>query len=486
MTRTTWILLSLAILCGIGRDSRAQTEMTAPSAGMPSNFPTQATPFAGETGHSLRFLNSRPATLNEPLDPLTGLPLRLTSLATHPQGRSSSAAVSQNGRASQSGSASGSTGTVDPGGLYGPGPQYSPGMFPIPAGPSSAATPLNQTPGPVFFAGQLESMEGEPLGTIPGYSSGAPAPNQRIELPIPKLDPPLHEAGNGDGQLDWIDLIDEYAGRATRSDMPWEPAEAAHEDRSWLRIDHWNAEANWLAGRGDYFGLGTGSGSMTIGLPKIQGVTVRPSGAFHSVFGPDRTDLPSQLYDGSVEVAWMHRFDDRMRMRLAGGAGVFSDFETSNDLEEAVRFSGSGIGTFEVHPDLQLVLGAAWINLENRRVLPVAGVVWSPSDDLRLDLVCPEGRVSIKLKEMTEKTRWFYLSGAFYGRTWQIERANGTLDLVTYSDLRFGCGIETRHISGISSFLEFGVSLNRELEYESGAGDYSPRSVSFLRAGLHF
>jgi len=333
---------------------------------------------------------------------------------------------------------------------------------------------------PVVLDGRIEVLaEGSPIDGFPG------GPDARPLVPLPQLDPSPGMMGNGDGQFDWVDVIEEYAGRATRGDMPAEPHETAMEDRSWLRIDHWRTEATWLPGSGDRLGLFEAAGSITLGIPKVRGLTVRPGIAYDNFKGPNQTDLPSDMYTAEVNGAWMYQVQDRLRMRLSATVGVYSDLEGGSPAD-GLRISGGSLFTYECNPDVQLVFGTAWINLENRSMLPIGGIVWYPRDDVLMELIFPEGRVSTRLAENSEGSRWLYLGWGFFGRTWHVERLSGDDENATYQDWRLSLGMEWRSMSGMTAFTEAGYVFNRELEFESGAGTYDPGSVIMLRGGVHF
>lgn len=331
----------------------------------------------------------------------------------------------------------------------------------------------------------MDGLIGVPsLERDPGALPLDTPPNPEVDFPQSELlDPPLFEAGNGDGQLDWIDLIEEYAGRVTRSDIPAEPHNTPKEDRSWLRVEHWRADATWFPASGDDLGWLTGYGDVTIGLPKIRGLTVTPAFGIHTVSTPDRTDLPSTLHDLQGTVAWMRRFDARWRVRVSGTAGFYSDHLNFSD---GLRFSGQSLMTYECNPDVQIVAGTAFLNLENRQFLPIGGIVWFLNNRHRLDLVFPEWKVAFVAQETLLWTRWAYASGGFWGRTWEIDRTGGARDEVTYSDWRVAVGMEKKGQADIYSFLEVGVAFDRRLDYVSNIGDYDPGTFGFVRGGFHF
>ncbi len=279
-----------------------------PLPGMPGSFapnpigdgasPLRSDPFQADSSVSGTLsqpaMPSNPASLSHPIDHLTGLPLRMTSrwptrdgaLLPLPPPTEESPIPSPVPHARI---------RAQPGHYpVRPLDRVPPSdLLPTPDLPHLPGLPGPSYSGPVLFDGQVDGLIGDPLTRDANALPLDTPPNPEIDFPQDTLlDPPLFDAGNGDGQLDWIDLIEEYAGRATRSDIPDEPHNAPKEERSWLRVEHWRADATWLPATGNDLGWLTGYGDIVIGLPKIRGLTITPAYAYHMLEGPKQTDMP--------------------------------------------------------------------------------------------------------------------------------------------------------------------------------------------------
>ena len=430
--------------------------------------------------------------VNEPVDPITGLPLRLTPRTGSLPGSMPLRTYSEPRLPFQQ-----QTGIQNDGQSDFLQTQQTPSLpVPLPpihqnwnsqndpdlsfAGPAPGAIANpQQGPGPILFQGRIESP-GDDRIAQGDFDWGS------LDAPIPQIDPPLPEFGNGDGELDLYDILEEYGGRFTHGGIPKDPHLQHPDQRSWLRIEDWRHEITWLAGSGDDLGIASARSSVGIGLAKLKGVILRPTVAAYFLNGPNQTDLPSRVYDAELEATWMHRYNDRFRMHVSARGGIYSDFNTSEDFEKALRVSGTGIGAFEVNPDLQLVLGVAYFNLDDVWIWPVAGVVYQPTDDIRLELLFPEGRISAKINDNEFFTERAYVGAKFFGRTWQVDRTIGMRDRVTYTDWRITAGHEIRYVYGITTFVEFGYAFNRQLEYRSGLGDYDPEGVALISGGIFY
>lgn len=455
--------------------------------------------------------DSLPVGLGEPIDPITGLPLRMTSLATS-DGTGLAPRIADgtpyvpvpiNAPPDRPGTPSthrADTARTPAGQIHMQNPPPAPILRPdilTPALPAPAQSPLlpptiidpfqhqdlyqnrRQFGGPVEFDGGIEIPDGGDGMQFPTLPEASPL------IPLPRMDPALFDAGNRDGELDWIDLIEEYAGRATRSGIPRDPALTPPHNRSWLRLEHWEVDAMADLAVSDRFGLASFYGGATIGLAKMRGITVTPSIGVHRGLGLAKTRLEKELYDLQIEVAWMHQLDERWRMRMEAAAGLYSDFEIERELD-SLRITAMSLFTFEASRDIQLVMGAAFLNLQNQEFYPVAGIVWQPHDRLQFEILFPEWKLAGFVKEVREGEIWSYVGGGFFGRTWRVQRPGGAEDLATYSTWRVHLGWEKRHISGITWFGEIGYVFDRELRYRSRVGSFDAEGLAFARAGVNF
>ncbi len=428
------------------------------------------------------------------IDPLTGLPLHMTTLGPGPSGGINSGLNA----APNMGAADFNSGLL-PAGLFSSGigqsasvPQPTrsswngpaPGMQPRQewAGFPTQQQPIGQSgvvqvghTGPILFAGNIEPLAPGEVVNAGGLPTSVPLPDQVASRD--SLLPELQDFGDLTTNL--------------LEGMKGEPYDRSMEDlcisrKGYVVLEHWGWHATALAGRRNSLGMTNVQASFTLSFPQlVDGLTVRPQFGWHQLSGPSRTDMPGQVFDVMVEGAWRQRVTDRAYIRVAGTAGLYTDFDQSG-LTDGVRVSGMALGTYEVSDALQLVLGAAVINLENRRVLPIAGVVFHPDDDLRMELMFPEGRIARRIDPGRDYDRWIYVAGSFFGRTWNIARSSGVTENVTYSDWRVGLGIESHLQTRAVWYLELGASLGRELEYESHVGDYDPSTTGYLRGGIYY
>jgi len=245
----------------------------------------------------------------------------------------------------------------------------------------------------------------------------------------------------------------------------------------------------WNAGSGDTLGIVDLDVREVLVFPRVTGFMITPGFASHLLNGPDTTDLPSALYDNWIEARWLKKVNDAWTFDLAFAPGLFTDYENTSD--GAWRFPGRAMAIYAHSPELQLVGGLLYLNREDIAALPMAGLIWTPNDSFKAELLFPRPRLLRRLSGDESFSRWFYLGGEFGGNSWGIRRADGvpgapTNDVVTYSVLRFFMGLETKKPKGFTPRIEAGFSFNRSIEYRSSVGNFDPDNAAMIRFGGSF
>lgn len=222
----------------------------------------------------------------------------------------------------------------------------------------------------------------------------------------------------------------------------------------------------------------------------------------HILQGPYAPDMPPQLYDLGLEVRWLKQLRPRLGVDLAVAPAAFTDFNTSQAT--AFRVVGRGMLLWDITPRLQSALGAAYLGRLDIPALPIAGAIWSPNEDWRIEAVFPRpraarrfipppaidrlaaSRVGPLLGFSPDQDHWAYLVAELGGNTYAIRRASGANDRVTYSELRLALGWERRIERGVSSRNEIGYAFHRSLDYLSAPGRQFLADGLMLRSDVAF
>jgi hypothetical protein len=200
---------------------------------------------------------------------------------------------------------------------------------------------------------------------------------------------------------------------------------------------------------------------------------------FHFLDGPVETDMPPRVFDFSLAYQIRHQFGP-LRFDLSASVLAASDFEGS--ARKGILFPAHAVGFYSVRPELDLALGVDYLDRGDIKLLPVAGLIWMPRPELRLELVFPRPRAVFQL---TSDYR-LYLSGELGGGTWAIERPNFGDDLATYRELRASVGLEHVENANQRSALEVSYLFARRLEYTSGIGNMPLDDAVMIRLITRF
>lgn len=246
--------------------------------------------------------------------------------------------------------------------------------------------------------------------------------------------------------------------------------------------------STWLAPAGgdDAFGMTDVTAQATLAAPPLPAsfILFTPHFTAHFVQGPTMLDVPPRLYDASFEARWVKPCGQRWTFDLAVAPSVFSDLETSDS--SAFRLTGRGVAVWQCRPTVQLVGGAMYLGRSDVTVLPVAGLIWTPHDDWRYEILFPRPKISRRLFRTDADVSWWVTAiGEFGGNTWAVQRLDGTDDKFTYSDLRLIGGVERQVAGRLTTRFEAGYVFDRQAEY-AGGGKLKPADTVLLRAEIAY
>jgi hypothetical protein len=218
-------------------------------------------------------------------------------------------------------------------------------------------------------------------------------------------------------------------------------------------------------------------------------IIITPSYELHFLDSPQGIDLPPRLHDLALDLHVFRVFANTWIADFAVTPGLYAD-DHSFDSSEALRVNGRALGIYAPTLDVKWVLGVTYVNGGWAKVVPVAGVIYEPSDDVIYEIVFPRPRVAWRLGNSPIPGRdeyWFYLLGEFANAAWAFEQSDGDPDVLAYRDFRAIIGLEHKVVGGISSRAEFGYVFNRDIKVSSISGDDIGLGSSILvRAGISY
>ena len=200
---------------------------------------------------------------------------------------------------------------------------------------------------------------------------------------------------------------------------------------------------------------------------------------------PRTPDLPSQLYDAYVQFRWMYRWNPAIATDFAVTPGVYSDFEQGTD--EAIRLPGHGALLWTWTPQWQALVGCAYLDRLENNILPIGGLIWTPNDDVKYEMVLPQPKLAHRVRwsgACTDDTQdWIYLAGEFGGSMWAVGRADGSTTRMDYRDWRLLLGIQRKAIGRLDYRFELGYVFDRRFLYDTSPVEYEPDDTFMVRIG---
>lgn len=229
--------------------------------------------------------------------------------------------------------------------------------------------------------------------------------------------------------------------------------------------------------------------SVTLGMPAptIESPLIVTAGFGGTATDPAAgSDIPAGLYDGYVQARWMRKIGDRFGVDLAVAPGWYADFR--NDSSQALRITGHGFGAWEAHENLRVVAGLIYLDRYDVDFLPAGGLLWTPADDRRFELIFPRPRLAWRIAEQPQASHWLYLAAEFGGNQWAMESNTGRDQIIVIRDYRLLAGWERRPADlGLSWRAEAGWVTGRKVEYYlSDTPWLSPGDTFVVRAGLWY
>jgi hypothetical protein len=252
----------------------------------------------------------------------------------------------------------------------------------------------------------------------------------------------------------------------------------------------------WLArGNNDNnegFGITSTEISSTFQVPVLftqPPVLITPGFGVHFLNGPKTgppsfADMPPEVYDAYLDVAWQPKINNFLSLNLGARAGIYSDFNAVDT--QSIRIMGRALGVINLRSDLQLAVGIVYIDRIPLKLLPAGGVIYTPNPDTRYEIIFPNPKISHRWTTLGTTDLWIYVAGEYGGGAWTIHRASGADDDVGYNDIRISLGIETYGASRARGMFEIGYVFDRQLVYRSGTPQFDPSDTVMLRAGLNY
>jgi hypothetical protein len=276
----------------------------------------------------------------------------------------------------------------------------------------------------------------------------------------------------------------------TAADVPAEPPKSDVRPGMFQKLIF---NGTWLAGGNNSrsFGQDDLESKLILAVPcptRDSPLVITPGFTVHYFQGPAGVDLPPQLFDAYTQFRWLSQVTPQWGLDLAITPGVFSDFH--QDSGKAFRMPGHAAAAWTCNPATKFVVGAAYLDRFDVNVIPVGGVIWTPNDDVRFDLLFPEPKLSRRIRWFDNVDKnvetWAYMAGEFAGDVWAIKHSDGDNDRVLIRDCRVIIGLQRKTYGGLTAKIEVGYVFNRRIMFTGDTPDFTPEDTILLRGGLMY
>jgi Domain of unknown function (DUF6268) len=228
---------------------------------------------------------------------------------------------------------------------------------------------------------------------------------------------------------------------------------------------------------------------IVFGLPfftRAAPILITPSYELHFLDRPAALDLPLRLHDLAIDFSHFRRVTNDWFVNVAVTPGYYAD-DHSFDSDDALRINGRALAIYDPTPEWKWVIGATYVHGGWAKIVPVAGFIYEPNDDVTYEVVFPRPRVAWRLPNTPVPGKdeyWFYILGEFANSIWAFEQNDGTPDVFASRDFRLILGLERKIIGGLSHRVEAGYVFNREIKLASDGDEIDLDDSFLLRAGI--
>jgi hypothetical protein len=218
-------------------------------------------------------------------------------------------------------------------------------------------------------------------------------------------------------------------------------------------------------------------------------IIITPSYELHFLDGPNNIALPPRLHDAVIDFHVFRVYDNHWIADFAITPGFYAD-DDSFDSSAALRINGRALGIYAPTVDVKWVLGVTYLDGAWNKVVPVVGVMYTPTDDVEYQIVFPTPRVAWRLASSPipgRDERWVYIGVEYANSAWAFQQTSGAEDELAYRDFRLLLGFERKLAGGISNRFEVGYVFNRDIRVASiSSNDIDMDNTFLLRAGVSY
>lgn len=212
---------------------------------------------------------------------------------------------------------------------------------------------------------------------------------------------------------------------------------------------------------------------------------IKPGTEVNFVESTPAFNLPNELYDNYLEFRWLSKITPRFGVDFSVTPGWHSDYQNSIGAD-CYRTVAYGVGAYDWSPTLTVAAGIIYLDRDNINIAPAGGIIWTPNEDTRFELISPRPRIARRFHCEPCFNDWMYVAGEFGGGQWGIQQA-GVNNVMTSTDWRLLFGIERKSTDlGFNGRVELGYVFGRVLSYRDTLPDQDLPDTLLARLGVWY
>jgi len=197
------------------------------------------------------------------------------------------------------------------------------------------------------------------------------------------------------------------------------------------------------------------------------------------------------FYTTGLSMQWFRPIvKDKFTVNL--GFSVFYSGDFKAKASDSLRYPIHLAGIWNFNPRTKIVFGVVYADRKDSyNFFPMAGLIWTPNDDLSIELIVPRMRVAQRVHWFDSTAGgedWLYTAFEFGSGSWGWEFTPSHSGRFEYRDLRLLMGYERRTRFGLNLGFEVGYMFDRHVGLDTGFGSARarPSDAVFLRLRSSF
>ena len=202
----------------------------------------------------------------------------------------------------------------------------------------------------------------------------------------------------------------------------------------------------------------------------------------------DRGGKHQNLFDAGLTTTFLANYND-LEAHVDFSLGVGASFERVTS--KAIYYKGRAEVGLPIDNEKQVKVfgGVAYYDAIKYKLVPIAGLEYSPNPQNHLRIAFPNPRWDHYLTKLNDTDWWLFVHGDLTSQRWLGYDKNLTINgkhsfVVDYSDYKVGVGAAFDCPTRLRGSFEVGGAFGREMRAKGIGKFYSPKNAVYLKVGL--